>query len=179
MKLARFLGMIALACSVMILAGCDWAVSVKKQPGKSVEGEITIKGSTSLMRSASLATISATDLFIDTAGTDFALASSGMAALTVTNGSGSIIASKSFAWAKSGTKLVFQNPAAVQSWLNQYPSAAGVDAHLTYGNTPADGVDHVMTTAVVYQGTTQAAQTRTFPAECVTRYHTRQLCTRQ
>lgn len=161
---------------MVLLAGCDWAVSVKKQPGKSVEGEITIKGSTFSMRSASLATLSATDIYIDTTGTDFSLASSGAVALTVTDGGGSIRAAKSFMWMKSGTRLVFQNPAVVQGWLDQYPSAAGVDARLTYGNTPADGVEHVMAAAVVYRGTTVASQTRTFPAECVTRYNTRQHC---
>lgn len=34
----------------------------------------------------------------------------------------------------------------------------------------------LMTTAVVYRGIQQASQTVTFPAECITRYHTRSLC---
>lgn len=176
MKIGKTLGLAALAGAVVLLAGCEWHATVSKKVGQPIEGEIGVKGTFPALRNSTLATISATDLYIDTTGTDFALSTSGMAALTVSDSGGSIIAAKSFAWVRSGTKLVFQDPIAVQIWLNQYSSAAGVDVKLTYGNTPADGSDHLMTTAVVYQGTRQASQTVTFAAECTTRYHTRSLC---
>lgn len=168
--------MAILVGAVALLTGCEWHATVKKKVGQPAEGEIGVKGTFPALRNSTLATISATDLYIDTTGTDFALSMSGIAAITVSDSEGTIIAAKSFAWIRSGAKLVFQDPLAVQIWLNQYSSAAGVGVKLTYGNTPADGSDHVMTTAVVYQGIQQASQTVTFPAECITRYHTRSLC---
>jgi hypothetical protein len=172
--------MTALASGILGLAACSWAAKVTKKVGQPAEGEISVSGTfpapalAPQMRAVS--TITASDLYIDTSGTDFALSNSGNVALTLTNSNGDVVAANAFPWIRSGVNLVFQNPAAVQGWLNQYPAAASVDAKLAYGNTPADGADHVMTTAVVYQGNVQASVTRTFAAECTTKYHARELC---
>ncbi|WP_077444612.1 hypothetical protein [Rhodanobacter sp. C05] len=183
MELRKALGFVALAGAMFALTGCDWSATVKKQVGKPVEGELSVKGAwppPALMRSVATmkATISAADLYIETAGTDFALATTGNAALTISDSNGAILASSSFPWVRSGTKLTFQNPAAIQSWLNQYPSAAGIGAKLSYGSIPADGNDHFMSTVVVYQGVQQASTSATFSAECMTPYRTREICQR-
>lgn len=180
MRIVKSLSMTALAGAILVLAACSWTAKVTKKVGQPAEGEISVSGTfpapALLPRMRAVSTITASDLYISTSGTDFALSTSGNVALTLTNSNGGVIAASVFPWIKSGVNLVFQNPAAVQSWLNQYPTAASVDAKLTYGNTPADGADHVMTTAVVYQGNVQASATRTFAAECTTPYHTRELC---
>jgi hypothetical protein len=182
MELRKALGFVALAGAMLALTGCDWTTSLKKQAGKPIEGEISVKGTwpPPALRSMALTTsaISAADLYIETAGTDFALATAGNAALTVSDDSGAILASSSFPWVRSGTKLIFQNPAAIQNWLYQYPSAAGIGAKLSYGSTPVDGNDHFMNTALVYQGVRRASTSATFSAECVTPYHTREICKR-
>jgi hypothetical protein len=180
MRIVRVLSTTALAGGILALAACSWTAKVTKKVGQPAEGEISASGTfpapalASQMRAVSA--ITASDLYIDTSGTDFALSNSGNVALTLTNSNGTVVAASVFPWIKSGVNLVFQNPAAVQSWLNQYPTAASVDAKLAYGNTPADGADHVMTTAIVYQGSVQASATSTFAAECMTRYNTRELC---
>lgn len=176
MKSVKVMSLAAMTAALLMLTACSWTAKVSKKAGQPVEGEISASGEFLVPHMRAVSAISASDLYIDTTGTDFALASSGNVALTLTDGGGGVIAAHAFPWIKSGTRLVFQNPAAVQNWLNQYPAAAAVGAKLSYGNTPADGSDHVLTTAVVYQGKVQASVTRTFAAECMTRYHTRQLC---
>lgn len=106
MKIARVIGMVAMVGAVVLLAGCDWSVTVRKKVGQPAEGEITIKGGGSpTLMSVSRMTISATDIYVDTTGTDFALASSGMASLTVSDSSGTILGANAFAWVKTGSHL--------------------------------------------------------------------------
>ena len=161
------------------MTGCGWNVGVKKTMGKPVEIDAGISGQfpaaikAMAMRGAA---VTADTLYIDTSGTDFALSTSGNVAITLTDSSGGVIGSSTFPWIKSGTRLVFSDPTSVQNWLNQYPSAANASAHLVVGNTPVDGQDHVISSAIVYQGTTQASQVVTAPAECYSRIHTVMPC---
>lgn len=178
MGTAKSLEVCVMSACLLMLTACSWTAKISKKAGQPVEGEISASGDFFAPRLHAGSAISASDLYIDTSGTDFSLAYSGNVALTLTDAAGGVIAARAFQWVRSGRDLVFQDPSAVQGWLNQYPSAASVGAKLSYGNTPADGVDHVMTTAVVYQGRVQAAVTQTFAAECMTRYHTRGPCPR-
>ncbi|WP_146098029.1 hypothetical protein [Xanthomonas arboricola] len=126
--------------AVLMLTGCEWSATIRKKVGQPAEGEITIRGSgrSSVLKNMGLvsAAISATDIYIETAGTDFNLNSVGNVAITLSDDAGNLLASSTFPWVKSGTKLVFQNPETVQSWLNSYPSAVGVNTTINYGNTP-------------------------------------------
>lgn len=92
------------------------------------------------------------------------------------DGSGHLIAAQSFPWVRQGTKIIFSNPALVQNWLNQHPSAVDIQYKLTVGNTPTDGMDHYMSTTVVYSGTPEASASATFAAECMGPAHRRILC---
>jgi hypothetical protein len=171
-KILAFPMLIAVLC---VMAGCTWSVSVKRKAGQPVEVDGTISGNfPAAIRamSARLAVISPTTLYIDTTGTDYNLDSTGQITVSLTNSGGTIVAAKSFAWVKAGTKLEFQDPASVQSWMNQYPTAANAAYTLNPGNTPVDGVDHVVSTAVIYNRAVQASASATFAAQCYTRYHT-------
>lgn len=176
-KLVLFTNSVAV---IIMLTGCQWSATVRKRVGQPAEAEITISGGgrSSVLQNMGLvsAAISATDIYIETAGTDFNLNSVGNVAITLSDGAGNFVASSTFPWVRSGTKLLFQNPETVQSWLNSYPSAAGVNTKINYGNTPVDGADHVISSAVIYQGEKRASSSITVPAECWSRFRTRVAC---
>jgi len=156
------------------MTGCGWSVNVKKTMGKPVEIDAGISGQfPAAIRAMTMrgAAVTADTLYIDTSGTDFALSASGNVAITLTDSSGNVIASSTFPWIKSGTRLIFSDPTSVQNWLNQYPSAANASSQLVVGSTPVDGQDHVISSAIVYQGSTQASQVATVPAECYGKYN--------
>lgn len=180
---SRLIMFAASAAVCLTLTGCDWSVTVKKTQGKpaTVEGKISGKfpPPPALVGHGLAAvnqTLSANDLYIDTSGTDFVLDASGSAAIMLLDGSGHLIAAQSFPWTRQGTKILFSNSMLVQSWLNQYPSAVDVQYKLTMGNTPADGMDHYMSSTVIYSGTPEASASATFAAECMGPAHRRVLC---
>jgi hypothetical protein len=117
-------------------------------------------------------TVNASTIYIDTTGTDFPLGGTGTVTLSVEDSANTVIASQSFTWITSGTHLVFQDVSAVQSWLNEFPSADNVTYSLAVASPPANGVSHSLSAAVVYQGTSQASATLTFVAQCVPKVHT-------
>jgi len=161
------------------MTGCGWNATVKKTIGKPAEIDVGISGTfPAAIRAMAMQTaaVTADTLYIDTTGTDFALSTSGNVAITLTDSGGSVIASSTFPWVKSGTRLVFVDPTSVQNWINQYPSAANVSSHLVVGNSPVDGQDHQLASAVVYQGSVQASQTATLDAQCFSRIHTVMPC---
>jgi hypothetical protein len=178
MKAKRIALLALIVFSTAGIAGCNWSVTGKKTMGKPAEIDVTISGQFPALKAMGMQTAAVTvnDLYIETAGTDFGLDTSGNVALTLLDSNRAAIAASTFPWAKSGTRLVFVDPTSVQNWLNQYPSAANVSSKLVVGSTPVDGQDHQLTTAVVYQGATQASQTQTFSAECYSRIHTVMLC---
>lgn len=183
MRGSRWMMFAASAALCVMLTGCDWSLTVKKTQGKPATAEGKISGKfpppPALVGHDLVAvgqTLSANDLYIDTSGTDFVLDSSGSAAITLLDGSGNLVAAQSFPWVRQGAKIVFSNPAIVQNWLNLHPSAVDVQYKLTMGNTPADGVDHHMSSTVVYAGTPEASASATFAAECVGPAHRRVLC---
>lgn len=179
MNAKRIALLVLVVFSTAAIAACSWSVTGKKTMGKPAEIDINISGTfPAALRAMGMQTAAVTvnDLYIETAGTDFGLNTSGNVALTVLDSNGGAIAASTFPWVKSGTRLVFVDPTSVQNWLNQYPSAANVSSKLVVGSTPVDGQDHTLTTAVVYQGTTQASQTQTFAAECYSRIHTVMPC---
>ncbi|WP_146092923.1 hypothetical protein [Xanthomonas arboricola] len=180
MKKRKFVLAANVMAAVLMLTGCEWSATIRKKVGQPAEGEITIRGGgrSSVLKNMGLvsAAISATDIYIETAGTDFNLNSVGNVAITLSDDAGNLLASSTFPWVKSGTKLVFKNPETVQSWLNSYPSAVGVNTKINYGNTPIDGADHVISSAVMYQGERRASSSITVPAECWSRFRTRVAC---
>lgn len=179
MRIFRIIAIPLTVAALLVMTGCNWSVSVKKKMGQPVEVDGTISGTfPAAVRAMSMrmVTLSPTTLYIDTTGTDYNLDSSGQIIVSLTNSSGTIIAAKSFAWVRAGYKLEFQDPASVQSWMNQYTEAANASYKINPGNTPVDGVDHVVSTKVVYNGSVQASASATFAAQCYTRYHTVSLC---
>lgn len=180
---SRLMMFVASAAICLTLTGCDWSLTVKKTQGKPATAEGKISGKfpppPALVGHGLAAvsqTLSANDLYIDTSGTDFALDISGTAGITLLDSSGNLIAAQSFPWVRQGTKILFSNPALVQNWLNQHPSAVDVQYKLTVGDTPADGMDHYMSSTVVYSGTPEASASATFAAECMGPAHRRVLC---
>lgn len=179
MSPARTAAIASLGVAVMVLAGCGWTLSAKKTMGQPIEVQATISGDWPAARHRSnttIAAIGANDVYIDTAGTDFALSNTGNVVLTLTDARGAILAASHFAWVRSGSRLMFAHPSSVQAWLSQYPAATNVTSRMTVGSPPADGESHVLSTALVYQGTTQASTVFTIDPGCNPGYDTESLC---
>lgn len=179
MSLARVAATAALGLVATVLTGCGWFVTVKTTMGQPVEVQATIGGNWPAARrgpKTTVAAIGASDVYIETAGTDFALSNTGNVVLTLTDEHGAILAASQFAWLKSGSRLVFANPSSVQAWLSQYPGVANIASRMTVGSPPVDGESHVLSTAIVYQGVTQASTVTSIAPDCNPRYDTDQLC---
>jgi hypothetical protein len=73
-----------------------------------------------------------------------------------------LIAATSFSWIRSGTDLILQNPAAVNTWARQHPAADGYalngDVAFAATSQPTVTIAH----ASVYNGVTAAASTQTY-----------------
>jgi hypothetical protein len=173
----RIVGTMVILASALLLSSCSWTTTLQCKIG-SGDCDIIVKGSQSAAPEllATALTVDASSIYIDTTGTDFNLGSTGMTAVTLRDSSGGIIAAKAFAWIRSGNNLVFQNPNAVQSWADGYPNAASADATVAAAGIPVDGTSHTLSSAVYYSGVKEASASRSFPAECWSRYHTQMLC---
>lgn len=166
----------AILASALLLSSCSWKTTLQCKIGGSCD--VIVTGSSGLA-AKSLATalaVDASSIYIDTTGTDYNVGSTGMAAVTLRDSSDAIIASKAFAWIRSGNNLVFQNPNAVQSWAYGYPNAASANATVATAGIPVDGTSHTLSSAVYYSGVKEAYASRSFPAECWSRYRTVMLC---
>jgi hypothetical protein len=179
----RYLGTLLLAAAVAFASGCAGSLTATRGP----DGKVTIQGTICsgtvcggggktgpIMNvvsrfsplTAQPMVIDASTIYIDTAGTNFAVGSTGSVTLNVEDASGNALGSQAFTWVASGTRLVFQNVPAVQTWLDGFPTAANVTYAVGTAGPPMNGASHTMTAAVVYQGTTQAMTTITFAAQC-------------
>lgn len=172
MKSIKFF--VPLLLVIFFLSGCvittQFTVKCGSNGKCSAQGSVTAKGKTNgaIARGAASTAllIDPNSVYIDLAGTNYQLQSSGIVALTLKDASGSDLAMQSFPWVMVGTKAVFQNPAAVQAWAAGYPSAQSISLSIAPGQAPQDGAMHTFAAALYASGTLLGSGTTTFISPC-------------
>lgn len=173
-KIACALGLIT---AVSTLSGCYAMLQVECKQGERCSAKGTVgtgekPSDGGVINNALLEAIATTStsgsidlssLYIDVTGTTFALPSTGLAVLSVKNAAGALLGSRSFAWSRTGTQLVFQDRASVEAWLAGFGSAAAsLDYDIDQGPTPTSSSQQTIASALYYQGQLQAASQATF-----------------
>jgi hypothetical protein len=86
---------------------------------------------------------------------------SGTATVTLYQ-NGAVIASNAFNWIRNGTEVIFSQPAVVNAWVRQYPSANDVEIEAVLPYTVTPGQTVTINRAVVHNGVTLARSSNTF-----------------
>ncbi|MBS0213063.1 MAG: hypothetical protein JSR26_07795 [Proteobacteria bacterium] len=131
--------------------------------GCDVDGSITIP--TNLVQARMLASIpiDAAGVLLDTTGSTIAYPGSGNVTLALYNASGSVVASKSFPWVKSGAGLIFANPSAVNAWESTNSNGvASINYTLDPFNAGYPAGTSTMAVTMNYQGLALASMRSTF-----------------
>lgn len=133
-------------------------------PGTLFQGAIASPGP--MLRSAiNWGTLSADDIYIDTAGTTASLPTNGTGTLSVFDESGQLIGASTFDWVRYGTKIKLQNPSAVQTWLQGYASTgARIEYELAPIAVPMNGQYVTLKNRLVIDHQTTAMASYSFVA---------------
>lgn len=103
MKTSQAIPLLTLTAIAISLSACGgtWkaGASASSEGGVEIHGDVSGTWPRSIRpMNAFMAVLSPTDLYIETAGTDFILAKSGAAVVTLKDGAGTILAAQSFSW---------------------------------------------------------------------------------
>lgn len=172
MRNNRFVSAVLVGSMALGLSGCGGSILdayCQMHDHCIIYGTQSIESSSQAMLAETTNNITIGSLYIDMTGTDFPIASTGLVTLTLKSSSGTTLSVQSFTWVKSANLLEFDDLQAVQSWLDQYPSATDVDYSLSnVAVTPQDGQTHTIASAMYYQGSSIASASQTFVAACST-----------
>jgi hypothetical protein len=153
----------SVSCSI---GSCHPQATIEIGTGSSSGGGGVINNIERAFASAASLSFDASQAVIDLTGTDYDVGSTGNIAVTLYDANGAVVASQAFPWTRSGNTAVFSNPASVNAWAAQYPSAVTANLGTSAGALPGDGVSHTLAVTAYYQGAKQASAVGSYPAQC-------------